>query len=446
MKIFIYASVFLLFLIQSAPVSAAGFADTYGFGIRAISLGGAFSAVADDYSAAYYNPAGLSQNSGHHLSIEYFYTSPDIEVKNISGGDLIVRGPGGEVRTDPTKGSAGGGLDLQIPMIGVVLDINEIAKAPFNIQLGLAVSLPEQLDIAYRIHDYPPDQPHFFRYSDDIDRITLAAGLGIEVVKDLVHIGIGTQTMLYGPGKFIIDGLSLTEENAVAQEEMGAIWQYDPLAGILLTPFGKKLKIGFSWKDEQELKIGPLPVTALAFVGDAILEVPLVLDINAFFVPEEFSFGLALDLDRILVCLEADKQLWSKYEYSTTDSFNYAGSPDFDDTINYRLGVEYRFANTLAVSMGYCHQPSPVPDQSGKVSNYLDMDKDMLSLGLSYVFTDPWEIARQPVTIAGVIQYQMLQDLKVKKDGISGISWADQESYRVEGSVLSGGVSISLSW
>jgi len=439
-------TIIIALLLLSSSALASGFTDTYGLGSRAISLGGAVTAVADDFSAAYYNPAGLSQTNGHHLAIEYLYTMPNIDVKKANGADLVIYDILGKERTEPTEATAGNGLNLGIPVLGLIIDINDIAKLPINTQLGLAMSLPERMDILYRIHDYPPDQPHFIRYGDDIDRILIALGVGMEVVKDLVHIGVGTQAMLYGPGTYYIDGLSLAEENVVAQAEFGALLDYEPTAGLLITPLAKKLKIGISWRHEEEVQLGTIPVTAEVFVGGLVLTVPMILDINAFFTPEEYSFGIAYEFNRLLVSVEANKQRWSKYAYSITDNYYYSGDPDFEDTINYRLGAQYKASDKLIFTTGYCHQPSPVPDQSGKISNYLDMDKDTFSLGASYTLDPPFGITKEPVKIAGVVLYQKLEKLSVNKDGVSGPSWPNQESYTVEGNVLAAGISIGLAW
>jgi hypothetical protein len=72
------------------------------------------------------------------------------------------------------------------------------------------------------------------------------------------------------------------------------------------------------------------------------------------------------------------------------------------------------------------------------------MDKDILSLGASYTFKTG--IAKKPVKIAAVFQYQMLDDYTVNKSGVKGISWENQESYKVEGDVYLGGISMSLAW
>ncbi|HET9870353.1 MAG TPA: hypothetical protein VFR02_07655, partial [bacterium] len=43
--------------------------ETYGIGPRAIGMGSAFTALADDASAVYWNPAGLSQMSSYELEL-----------------------------------------------------------------------------------------------------------------------------------------------------------------------------------------------------------------------------------------------------------------------------------------------------------------------------------------------------------------------------------------
>ena len=55
---------------QSGPVTAPIFGrkETFGIGPRAMGMGGAFTAVADDASAAYWNVAGLAQLSSYEIS------------------------------------------------------------------------------------------------------------------------------------------------------------------------------------------------------------------------------------------------------------------------------------------------------------------------------------------------------------------------------------------
>src|SRR5271163_2692007 len=67
----------VLFLLLAAPAIGLaqnenlifGQPNTYGIGPRAIGMGGAFTAIADDASAAYWNPAGLSQINSYEISV-----------------------------------------------------------------------------------------------------------------------------------------------------------------------------------------------------------------------------------------------------------------------------------------------------------------------------------------------------------------------------------------
>lgn len=58
--------------------------DSLGIGPRAMGMGGAFVAIADDASAAYWNVAGLSQLSSYELSIS---SAPVYFTEQINNGD-----------------------------------------------------------------------------------------------------------------------------------------------------------------------------------------------------------------------------------------------------------------------------------------------------------------------------------------------------------------------
>jgi len=76
---------FLVSFLSSALVWA-GNVDTYGIGAKATALGGAFTARADDFSAMYYNPAGIAQLDRPQLSVGSAFVnaavSAEVDYKN----------------------------------------------------------------------------------------------------------------------------------------------------------------------------------------------------------------------------------------------------------------------------------------------------------------------------------------------------------------------------
>ncbi len=466
----------LMLAALAAPAIASGFPDTYGFGIRAMAMGNAFTAVADDFSAVYYNPAGLSQKSGHEVELNVMYGAPQFEVTTLSGQKLVTVDTNGYIRTDPTEAMSGHDLKLAVPLIGAVLDVSRVVPVlPMNVRFGVGVSMPQGFDSSYQMHDYPPDQPHFIRYGDNIDRMVLNLGIGIECVEDLLHLGLGTYVMLGGPGMFFVDDqqdiLQAYQNEVVAQAEFVPTWSFEPVAGILVTPFDGKLKLGLSYAAAGEVDMGPVHILSRMVIGGSLhVGIPMTLDINCFYTPAQTRMGLAVDLDNFLISLDVAHQQWSKYDYSETDKHHYnianaydpinnprgyvgieTGSPDFDDTVNISLGGEYRINQDASLLMGFSHVPTPVPSQSGRISNYLDADKKVYSLGASYTFHP--KIMHPPVKITGVLQYQDVDEIKVYKNNVSGLTYWDginrsksQESYKIDGDVLAAGISFNLAW
>lgn len=90
-----------LFFFSSALVSAQnqslifGQPNTYGIGPRSMGMGGAFTAVADDASAAYWNPAGLSQLSSYEIELSSapIYFDSDVTQDPNTGSNIGFGSP-----------------------------------------------------------------------------------------------------------------------------------------------------------------------------------------------------------------------------------------------------------------------------------------------------------------------------------------------------------------
>lgn len=91
------ASIFLLLFFSPLQSNAQNYIDALrpfvglsGMGARALALGGAYTAVSNDYSATFWNPAGLTQlnKSSFYTSIGHLTHSADISYGNNSASNF----------------------------------------------------------------------------------------------------------------------------------------------------------------------------------------------------------------------------------------------------------------------------------------------------------------------------------------------------------------------
>jgi len=73
----------VLCALAACPVFATNF-RTYGFGARAVAMGGAMTGHVDDFTATFYNPAGLVRNRGSDFTIGVQYVDIDVGATNPS--------------------------------------------------------------------------------------------------------------------------------------------------------------------------------------------------------------------------------------------------------------------------------------------------------------------------------------------------------------------------
>lgn len=174
---------FLAAIVASAcalttPLARANPLDTFGFGSRETALSGACSADVSDFSANYYNPAGLARAKGLEIAVGYFH------VTHV----LMTNGQNNEV--DPVRGLSGG---LVAP--------GKILGVPFAFGLGL--HLPD--DRISRVRALRQEQPRWELYDNRNQRLYLAANVAISPFSWL-QIGGGLSFMSSTEGRLDITG------------------------------------------------------------------------------------------------------------------------------------------------------------------------------------------------------------------------------------------------
>ena len=133
----------IIILITTTSPGLCGNVDTFGIGAKATALGGAFAAYADDPSAVYYNPAGLSQSNTKKFSLGTLSLLPDIQIK-----DFEVKSPTQKALNERQDQNINHPKDfsnesklLVIPNLGYTMPINDRISAGFAVYVPWGVEL-----------------------------------------------------------------------------------------------------------------------------------------------------------------------------------------------------------------------------------------------------------------------------------------------------------------
>jgi long-chain fatty acid transport protein len=375
--------------IAIAFVLAAGSAranpvDAFGFGSRAAAMGGAATALADDGSAGYYNPAGLVR--GHDLRVElgYRFAQP------------ILRLNGHDVGVDASRG-----VEAALVAPG--------ALGKFRYSFGVLLFLPDQR--LFRIRSLTFQQPRFVYYDNRMQRAVLSANVAIQIIPGL-YIGGGLTFMSRNTGNIDLKGQvavpnpddsQLTSSVnvdllAVRYPQVGIMWEASPNLS-----FGISYRHSFTLDLDQTFRIdgdvgtpGEKPlVTAGYFQTHAV--------VTDLFQPWELTGGVAVRLrSNVLVAFDGTYARWSEFSDPAHNAdikydigmFNKAVKlsppqvfPDalFHDIFIPHIGVEWRAIArpryAIDVRGGYVYEASPAPEQIGS-GNLVDNDKHTFSAGL----------------------------------------------------------------
>jgi len=409
-----FAILAALIFSAAAPASANMF-RTFGFGPRPVAMGGAFTAVADDFTASYYNPAGILAVKKTRVGVGWQFIKQNYEVN------------GDAVHGNFTDG-AYMGFSMPVPFKDWLTDRIGVGYGFYQpILYVIDLTVPEERAPQFVLTESAPEVQiiHLALAVDAIPGTLIGAGATF-----LSDLG-GTLDMHTG-----IRGIEGMDDivTMVDQEAQPII---SPTAGILFRPgtfFPRldRLTVGLTWRDEFSLDLAFPVIIALGIV-------PLNLDLTSEFIytPMQFVLGLAYRVtDRLLLSFDLSYNDWSEYRPPTLEErisfdiplfevdFNPGlnEDPRTEDTFTPRLGAEYRLlteeALGLTVRGGYYWDPTPLSEQRSN-SNFLDGDRHVFSFGAGLAIKRflGFDLSKRPVSIEMAFQYQLLSEMRHRKAG-----------------------------
>jgi long-subunit fatty acid transport protein len=411
-----------VYLDDAVRFSTAGL----GTGSRAIGLGGAFVGVANDYSALYWNPAGLAQTTYGEFSFGLSY----INYRDQSNYFNLSQSKSNNSTTLNTLG-----LVFPVPVArgsfvlafgfnresnfttGMTIDrpnVNSIIQTFAANGSQVYIINPNDLadNLAYRLYlaDTLAGSGHWVRFSSTdsafvatfnspmVNRLSQiehvlegggindwSAGAAIDVAPNL-SLGL---TLNYQTGSYKYDG-SYKEEDT--QDIYRGSSELDPrnfssleIADAVESDLsGFNAKFGLMYREPDLFRFGlsiktPTVYTVKETYGTTYISRPDFGQTATIGAPDEssneyelvtpwvFSAGGSVMFSGAMVALDLEYTDWTQLEFQNANSDIIALNRDikniFRETLNIRAGVEYAFReHGLRIRGGFAYKPSPYLD------------------------------------------------------------------------------------
>ena len=431
-----------IFIMVSSTFINAGLLESYGLGPSAIGKAEAVIATVNDWTAPYYNVAGLSYPTHHKItttftkknkkkgksfqpkiddptgldigSFEVGFTDSSKEVElntfefgfaylhQISFPNITINSNGNlpiSPNTANNIGIASQRINYGVIQLGINYNLASIIPMPYNVPFNLGLSLALRDDATLlALNDTSIEDYNFLKLGREPQIITVIMGLSGQIWKDRLSIGLGGSLAIGGKGEFKITDINVAPNTSITPRHD---FQVDinptiaPVAGITYNqPIYNRpdeLHIAVSFRGEAQLKLSPLD--AYAEVDLLLINLPLNLSILDFYTPHTILFGANyktyLSPMDISVSIDGEYQFWSNFQISPSKQDYYKKIaleiPKMKDAFIAKIGIEIQPKNQpFTFSLGYAYHQSFVGNHNNYKSNFLDNDKHIVSLGASY--------------------------------------------------------------
>jgi long-chain fatty acid transport protein len=367
-------------LLQPSNSIADGFRNPFQGG-AANAQGNAFAAQADDASAVFYNPAGMTQLPGVQFlgGIEFvnvnthFRSSTGATTKNDLGGLFGFPPPAQFFITARPRDLGAAWLGDLTVGIGLRNLFGFASRYPKNGPLRTAIteaSLP-LLDIkptlAYRFSEW------------------LALGVGGDIFTFWDGVVGGAEQKFISPG---LPGIAPGDHVKISGTGTTAGFNTSALVTLLRTENGApRLNLGFVYRSQSDLPLnGKLRVNGVQIAKSR----------SSLHFPDSYTVGVAVwplrDREREWkVETDVDYVRWNtirKLEFRFSNGLVLSTPQDWRKSVTVGIGTEYKWLNwshlpswDFAIRAGYNQSRTPVPDKNFNPA-FPDSNVHVLSIGL----------------------------------------------------------------
>ena len=392
----ISAPLAILLFLAASPAFPSGF-QLNTQGARAMGMGLAFTAVANDPSAIFFNPAGLGWQK--HFEVQL-------------GSSFVTKTQGDFQGENPFPGVSNTAQEHKTTFVLPTL----YAVAPLTSEINLGLGIFSQYGLGFRWDNPETFSGRFIAQNAVIQSVDLNPVISVQPIP-MLAIAVGAD---YRVSKIQLErnegavnpftnsfvDIAHIKLNSDLTDNHGWGWN----AGILVRPV-PQFSIGAAYRSKIKIDFGGDTTFQQRPTGDARFDPLVTAELptgkhpfaTTIEFPETLNLGAAITLPaQVTLALEADWTKWSRFSSLNVSFPDLPGGTTcapvgtalcrqtlWKNSWAYRGGLEKKFSN-FAVRAGYYKDKSPMPVEDASPV-LADNDRDGYTLGFGYD-TDRWGV------------------------------------------------------
>ena len=371
---------YLLFGAASNSAAAAGYALIEQ---SITGLGRAFSgsaAVADDASTIFFNPAGMTNLSRKEMNMGLNLIAPRAEFSDrgsnangtpLTGGDGSNAGELAAVPNfyyaHPLNDKTVVGIGVGAPF-GLVTDYGDSWQGRYHAIRSDLLTININPSIAFKT----------------TEKLSLGFGINLQYIdlelSQAANFGAFTGAPQQNDGR-----VRLTADDWSWGYNLGMTYQFTEATRMGIS-YRSKITHDLTGDGEFRIPENFSAAAAASGIRDGNIGGRVTL-------PESASIALVHQLNsQWSVMADASWTRWSRFEElrinSDVESLNSVKEEDWENSMRYGLGVEYKANDRWSWRAGVAYDETPIPNAQRRTPRIPDSDRTWLALGASYHYSD----------------------------------------------------------
>ena len=348
-----------------------------GVGVRAMGMGGAFAGLADDFTAVYWNPAGLAQMRQREISVAFLRNAR--QNRAVTGFGTPIESTSIADVSNTRFGSLGFVYPVPVYRGSLVLAAGFNRVKDFDWALDYPL-VPVVRDAAGVVLGDSLAYDDSFRHEGELAITSVAGAID---VSPSVSVG-ATLSLIGGEDEWTSEFVSIDTEDffyesrfterEVFVDDYGTTWTAT-LGAMMRTPrddprmrLGVTMATGSSHKVSYTWRAPPQPhFSSVESDNGDLVETPSEEFESSYRISLPLSFGLGVSgrpVPQVTLAASVHATEWTQTEYTDEDPFELRTDTSFEDqyadVLRWHLGAEWQVPwAAVDLRAGYYSDPLP---------------------------------------------------------------------------------------